>query len=95
MADMLLIHLVEIFDLLPEEETIDTDIVMVDRHEEAEMKKKMLLDSLPEEFSTDDIHQQAQKDGLINRTVERWITQWCKEGSIERLRMGHYKKVNR
>lgn len=91
-AEKLLAHMVEVFALLPEEDTLDTDIVMIDRHAEARRIRKSFLDQMPQTFTTDDIHLAAETEGIVSRTVERWLTQWCKEGIITRLRQGHYKK---
>lgn len=91
-AEKLLAHMVDVFALLPEEDTLDTDIVMIDRHAEAKMRQQLFLSKLDDTFTTADMRNIAKKEGITFKTAERWATQWLKEGFIVRVEHGHYKK---
>lgn len=96
MAERLTMHMVDIFDILPEDEMpIATEIITIDRHEEALHARMELLKKLPQEFTTRDIRIAAEQENITSKTAERWTTMWCKERQIERICQGHYRKTIR
>lgn len=95
-ADALLIHMAEIFAILPEEEPMtETNIVLVDRHAEALARQKALLASLPDEFSNADMHNLAEEQEIPARTADRWLIAWQKEQLVVRQHHGFYKKTHK
>lgn len=91
-ADALLSHMVNVFHMLPEDDSYEADIVMIDRQEQARQLRAALLSQLPNEFSTKDVHQVAETNNIPVRTTDRWIRMWCNEKRITKLRQGFYKK---
>ena len=52
-----------------------------------------LLDSLPNEFSYNDIRNKIENNyGVTDRTSRNWVAELVKIKSIERISQGHYKK---
>lgn len=51
------------------------------------------LSALPAEFSTEDCMAIAEQSGVARRSVERWLSAWSKDGVLQKLAVGFYRKT--
>ena len=56
------------------------------------VRRQLFLDKLPESFSRKEFIDISASLGIPLKTAERHISQWCKEGVIERVEQGRYVK---
>ncbi len=57
------------------------------------LQKYMLLEMLPEEFSTAECEQQARSIGTCDRSARRWMVKWQEEGLVKQIERGRYIKI--
>ena len=55
-------------------------------------RKKELLRLLPDEFDTAMAQEFAQRLSIPRRTAERYLTDWKKDGTLEKVAFGRYRK---
>lgn len=55
-------------------------------------RQRQLLGTLPEQFGTAEAIEAAGKLGISQKSVERYLTEWRRNGLIERTSHGHYCK---
>ena len=55
-------------------------------------RKKELLRQLPDEFDTAMAQEFAQRLSIPRRTAERYLTDWKKDGTLEKVAFGRYRK---
>lgn len=56
-------------------------------------QRKMLFAQLKAEYSHCDLAEEAKRQGVSKRTVERWNLSWIENGLVEKLSHGQYRKV--
>ena len=56
-------------------------------------QRKVLFEQLPNEFETKNLLEEAKSQGIPRSTVFRWNENWLRQGVIEKLQHGSYKKV--
>lgn len=56
-------------------------------------QKETFFAILPEEFSTGEFVENAQRVGISERSAKRWVGQWADEGALLRIARGKYQKV--
>ena len=86
-SDALLHHTTKVFEELP--------ILAVSGSSSAGQKtirRQLFLDKLPESFSRKEFIDISASLGIPLKTAERHISQWCKDGVIERVDHGQYVK---
>ena len=66
-------------DLVPEIKPID--------------QRKVLFEQLKGEYSHGDLAEEARRQGISKRTVERWNLCWIESGLVEKTNHGQYRKV--
>jgi len=55
-------------------------------------QRKMLLSLLPEEFETKTLVDEAKAQGLSRRTVFNWSEEWQRQGVVQKIRHGAFRK---
>ena len=56
-------------------------------------QRKVLFEQLKGEYSHSDLANEAKRQGLSKRTVERWNLSWIENGLVEKTNHGQYRKV--
>lgn len=56
-------------------------------------QRKVLFEQLGEEFEYKQLVEEAKRNGISRRTVERWNNGWQEKGLVEKLSHGLYKKT--
>lgn len=56
-------------------------------------QRKVLFDQLKGEYSHGDLAEEAKRQGVSKRTVERWNLSWIEIGIVEKTNHGQYRKV--
>ena len=56
-------------------------------------QRKVLFDQLKTEYSHGDLAEEAKRQGVSKRTVERWNLSWIEIGLVEKTNHGQYRKV--
>lgn len=56
-------------------------------------QRKVLFDQLKTEYSHGDLAEEAKRQGVSKRTVERWNLSWIEIGIVEKTNHGQYRKV--
>lgn len=56
-------------------------------------QRKVLFEQLKGEYSHGDLAEEAKRQGVSKRTVERWNIKWIEEGLVLKTNYGQYKKV--
>lgn len=56
-------------------------------------QKETFFAILPEEFTTGEFVENAQKVGISERSAKRWVGQWADEGKLLRIARGNYQKI--
>ena len=57
-------------------------------------RRTQLLELLPDEFGTATAQELAAKLSIPRRTVERYLAEWHKEGTLTKIAFGQYSKTN-
>ena len=60
---------------------------------EANCQKQMLYERLGGEYSHSDLADEAKRQGISKRTVERWNLKWIESGLVEKTTHGRYRKI--
>jgi len=93
LVEKLVYHEVGVLSLLPEEDTMDANIIVTDRTQEANIRRQALLDALPDEFSTKQAIEEGETQGVPRPTVERWLQKWFNDKQCVRPAQGLYRKT--
>ena len=56
-------------------------------------QRKVLFEQLKGEYSHGDLADEAKRQGISKRTVERWNLNWIETGLVEKTNHGQYRKV--
>lgn len=56
-------------------------------------QRKVLFEQLKAEYSHGDLAEEAKRQGVSKRTVERWNLNWIESGLVEKTNHGQYRKV--
>ena len=56
-------------------------------------QRKVLFEQLPQEYESKELYSEAKAQGVCVRTATRWNDNWQREGLIEKIKHGFYKKV--
>ena len=56
-------------------------------------QRKVLFEQLPQEYESKELYSEAKAQGVCVRTATRWNDSWQREGLIEKIKHGFYKKV--
>ena len=56
-------------------------------------QRKVLFEQLKTEYSHSDLAEEAKRQGVSKRTVERWNLSWIEIGLVEKTNHGQYRKV--
>ncbi len=56
-------------------------------------QRKVLFEQLKGEYSHGDLAEEAKRQGISKRTVERWNLNWIENGLVEKTNHGQYRKV--
>ncbi len=56
-------------------------------------QRKVLFEQLKREYSHGDLADEAKRQGISKRTVERWNLSWIESGLVEKMNHGQYRKV--
>ncbi len=56
-------------------------------------QRKVLFEQLKKEYSHGDLADEAKRQGISKRTVERWNLSWIESGLVEKMNHGQYRKV--
>ena len=56
-------------------------------------QRKVLFEQLKGEYSHGDLAEEAKRQGVSKRTVERWNLSWIEIGIVEKTNHGQYRKV--
>jgi len=56
-------------------------------------QKDTFLASLPQSFSTGECVKQGERMGVCERTIRRWIVDWCEKGILSKTAHGEFGKV--
>ncbi len=56
-------------------------------------QRKVLFEQLKTEYSHGDLAEEAKRQGVSKRTVERWNLSWIEIGLVEKTNHGQYRKV--
>lgn len=51
------------------------------------------LSELPEEFSREECLKVAEKNGVAQRSAERWLNDWVQAGNLQKIARGYYRKA--
>lgn len=86
-SDALLHHTTKVFEELPRLAASSSSTG------QKTVRRQLFLDKLPASFTRKDFIDIAAALGIPLKTAERHISQWCKDGIIERFEQGRYMKV--
>ena len=56
-------------------------------------QRRVLFEQLKVEYSHGDLAEEAKRQGISKRTVERWNLIWIENGLVEKMNHGQYRKV--
>ena len=56
-------------------------------------QRKVLFEQLKGEYSHGDLAEEAKRQGISKRTIERWNLNWIETGLVEKTNHGQYRKV--
>lgn len=56
-------------------------------------QRKVVFEQLKAEYNHGDLAEEAKRQGVSKRTVERWNLSWIENGLVEKLSHGQYRKV--
>ncbi len=56
-------------------------------------QRKVVFEQLKEEYNHSDLAEEAKRQGISKRTVERWNQSWIENGLVEKTNHGQYRKV--
>lgn len=56
-------------------------------------QRKVLFEQLKGEYSHGDLAEEAKRQGVSKRTVERWNLSWIENGLVEKTNHGQYRKI--
>jgi len=56
-------------------------------------QRKVLFEQLKTEYSHGDLAEEAKRQGVSKRTVERWNLSWIEIGLVEKTNHGQYRKI--
>ena len=56
-------------------------------------QRKVLFEQLKGEYSHGDLAEEAKRQGVSKRTVERWNLSWIENGLVEKTNHGQYRKT--
>lgn len=85
-SDTLLHHTKKVFEELPRLAASDS------APNQKSVRRQLFLDKLPGSFTRKDFIDISASLGIPLKTAERHISQWCKDGLIERIEQGKYLK---
>lgn len=85
MVQVLLRHTAKVFETLPSATAINLPT------EKTEVKQKF-LDALPSDFGRDTMLSVAKSLNLPQRSAERYVQSFCKDGKLVRASHGSYRK---
>lgn len=86
-SEALLHHTVKVFEELPRLAASGSSTG------QKSVRRQLFLDKLPDSFTRKDFIDISTSLGIPLKTAERHISQWCKDGLIERIEQGKYMKV--
>ena len=86
-SDALLHHTTKVFEELPRLAASGSSSVG-----QKTIRRQLFLDKLPETFSRKEFIEISSSLGIPLKTAERHISQWCKDGVVERVDHGQYVK---
>lgn len=87
MGHKLLMHAALMYDLLPEIK--DTKVGNVS----GSLQQHQFLSALPEQFSKQDAEHLANTLGVSVKALDKWLTIWTKNATVQRVAYGSYKKM--
>lgn len=85
-SEALLHHTVKVFEELPRLAASSSS------PGQKTVRRQLFLDKLPDSFTRKDFMDISASLGIPLKTAERHISQWCKDGIIERIEQGKYRK---
>ena len=86
-GNKLLMHIAGAYQMIEgDKQELVPEVKVVDQ-------RKILYEQLGEEYEYKQLIEEAQRNGISRRTVERWNIGWQEDGIVEKLRHGLYKKV--
>jgi len=85
-SEALLYHTVKVFEELPRLAASGSSTG------QKSVRRQLFLDKLPGSFTRKDFIDISASLGIPLKTAERHISQWCKDGLIERIEQGKYVK---
>lgn len=85
-SEALLHHTVKVFEELPRLAASGSSTG------QKSVRRQLFLDKLPDSFTRKDFIDISASLGIPLKTAERHISQWCKDGLIERIEQGKYVK---
>ena len=56
-------------------------------------QRKVLFEQLKAEYDHQALAEEAKRQGVSKRTVERWNLSWIENGMVEKKSHGQYRKV--
>ena len=56
-------------------------------------QRKVVFEQLKAEYNHSDLAEEAKRQGISKRTVERWNQSWIENGLVEKTNHGQYRKV--
>ena len=86
-SDALLHHTTKVFEVLPRLAASGSSSAG-----QKTIRRQLFLDKLPETFSRKEFIEISSSLGIPLKTAERHISQWCKDGVVERVDDGQYVK---
>ena len=86
-SDALLHHTTKVFEELPRLAASGSSSAG-----QKTIRRQLFLDKLPETFSRKEFIEISSSLGIPLKTAERHISQWCKDGAVERVDHGQYVK---
>ena len=86
-SDALLHHTTKVFEELPRLAAAGSSTAG-----QKTMRRQLFLDKLPESFTRKEFIDISASLGIPLKTAERHISQWCKDGIVERVDHGQYVK---
>ena len=86
-SDALLHHTTKVFEELPRLAASGSSSAG-----QKTIRRQLFLDKLPETFSRKEFIEISSSLGIPLKTAERHISQWCKDGVVERVDHGQYVK---
>ena len=86
-GNRLLLHMAAAYRLIDGDvQDIVPDIKPLDQ-------RRLLFDQLKPEYTHGDLADEAKRQGVSKRTVERWNLNWIENGLVEKTTHGRYRKV--